>query len=61
MAISSVISLLLIVQNECSLNVHRSQWPRSLRRGSATARLLGLRFGLIICPEESYRVWCVRV
>jgi hypothetical protein len=61
----------------------RSQWPCGLRRGSAAARLLGLRVrisqgartsvsceccvlsgrglcvGLITCPEESYRVWCV--
>ena len=63
--------------------MRRSQWPRGLRCGSASARLLGLRvristgswlyvsceccvlsgrgicFGVIICPEESYRMWCV--
>jgi hypothetical protein len=35
----------------------RSQWPRGLRRGSATARLLGLRVG--IPPGAWISVSCV--
>ena len=65
--------------------VSRSQWSRSIRRGSAGARLLGFWVrilsgtcisvfceccvfsgtcwcdGLMACPEESYRLWCVWV
>jgi len=47
MTISSVIYLLLIIKDEYSLDVDRSQRPRGLRRGSATARLLGLRFRIL--------------
>jgi hypothetical protein len=56
-------------------NQHRSPWPRGLRLGFVTARLVGSCFsvpceccmlsGRGLCdgpttrPEESYRVWCV--
>jgi putative lipase involved disintegration of autophagic bodies len=45
MNISSVISSLLIMKGVSrSLDIDGSQWRHGLRRGSATARLLGLSF-----------------
>ena len=58
MTISSVTSLLLIFKGGYSLDVDRSHWPRGLRRGSATARLLGLRFRIPLWAYMSVSCEC---